>query len=115
MDRIVRYRKIVQEVLEQVANYGTRDDSAVETQVLFDTVRDHYQVCYVGWHDLKRTYGCPFHVDIKDGKIWIQQNNSDLALADEFVKRGIPKEDIVLAFYAPYRRKMTEFAVGEAA
>jgi hypothetical protein len=115
MGKVAQYRKIVQEVLERVANYGSHEDSPVETQILFDPIRDHYQICYVGWDGLKRTYGCPFHVDIKDGKLWIQQNNSHLALADEFVKRGIPKEDIVLAFYAPYRRKMTEFAVGEVA
>jgi len=25
---------------------------------------------------------------------------------------GVPKEDIVLAYHAPYKRKFTEFAVG---
>ena len=32
-------------------------------------------------------------------------------IANELLREGIPKEDIVLAFYDPETRKLTEFAV----
>jgi len=32
-------------------------------------------------------------------------------IAEEFVKFGVPKEDIVLGFHAPYKRKHTGYAV----
>jgi hypothetical protein len=57
-------------------------------------------------------YGCVLHLDIKNGKIWIQQNGTEIGIADELVKLGVPKEDIVLAFHEPLMRQYTGFAVG---
>ena len=50
-------------------------------------------------------------MDIKNDKIWIQHDGTEAVLADEFVKLGVPKEDIVLAFHSPYRRQFTGLAV----
>ncbi len=56
-------------------------------------------------------YGCPVHIDIKDEKIWIQNDNTKVGIANELVDRGIPKKDIVLGYQAPYLRHYTDFAV----
>ena len=34
-------------------------------------------------------------------------------MANELVDLGVPEEDIVLAFRAPYKRKLTEFGTGK--
>ncbi|MCP4697787.1 MAG: hypothetical protein GY862_13185 [Gammaproteobacteria bacterium] len=44
----------------------------VERQFVFDRERDHYQLWSVGWEGHKRYHGCVLHIDIKNGKIWIQ-------------------------------------------
>ncbi|HBB33754.1 MAG TPA: hypothetical protein DC064_18635, partial [Cyanobacteria bacterium UBA9273] len=36
----------------------------------------------------------------------------EIGVANELVEAGVPKEDIVLTFHAPYKRKYTELAVG---
>jgi XisI protein len=64
----------------------------------------------VGWEDGFRMYGCLIHVDIKDGKIWIQYDGTEYSVANELIDLGVPKQDIVLAYHAPYARKYTEFA-----
>jgi len=51
------------------------------------------------------------HIDIKNGKIWIQHDGTERGVANDLVEWGVPKEDIVLAFHAPYRRQYTGFAV----
>lgn len=51
-------------------------------------------------------------VDIKNGKIWVQHDGTEDAIADQFVARGVPKQDIVLAYHAPHVRQYTDFAVG---
>ncbi|MBE9104007.1 XisI protein [Nostoc cf. edaphicum LEGE 07299] len=33
-------------------------------------------------------------------------------MADQLVSEGVPKQDIVIAYHAPYVRQYTEFAVG---
>ena len=52
------------------------------------------------------------HIDIKNGKVWIQYNGTEVEIADELVKAGIPEEDIVIGFHSPYKRKFTKYAVG---
>ncbi|WP_442923105.1 element excision factor XisI family protein [Microcoleus sp. A006_D1] len=44
--------------------------------------------------------------------MWIERDRAKIGVANELVEAGVPKTDIVLAFYAPYRRPYTEFAVG---
>lgn len=111
MDKLTDYRVCIQQILQPYRNrshaYGD-----IETQVIEDTTHDHYQVYHVGWHNDRRVHGCILHIDIKDGKVWIQHNSTERRVAAELVTLGIPKNDIVLAFHAPYRRQFTEYAVG---
>jgi hypothetical protein len=53
-----------------------------------------------------------FHLDIIDGKIWIQYDGTDRPIAEELVRAGIPKEDIVLAEQPADVRPHTGFGVG---
>lgn len=51
-------------------------------------------------------------MDIINGKIWIQQNMTEIDLGEELVKRGVPKSEIVIGFFSPKMREYTEYAVG---
>ena len=110
MDKITEYRNIIQDLLTEIGSHKSHS-LEIETQLIFDTTRDHYQILKTGWRGYERTYGISIHIDIKDGKVWIEQNNTDLLIAEELVEKGIPKSDIVLAFHAPYKRKYTDYAV----
>ncbi len=105
----VEYRELVQTILSQ---HSRNDLDTTEVQLLFDTEREHYQVVHLGWEEQKRVDGCVIHVDIKDGKFWIQRDRTEAGIGNELVAAGVPKEDIVLAFKAPYVRRFTGFAVG---
>ena len=111
MEKIEQYRGYIQNLLIEYAQ-GSPSDEEVETQLIFDQERDHYQVVYTGWKNRHPMYGCVLHLDIKNGKIWIQQNGTEIGIADELVKLGVPKEDIVLAFHEPLMRQYIGFAVG---
>ncbi|MDY6783394.1 MAG: XisI protein [Cyanobacteriota bacterium] len=111
MEKLEWYRSCVQQVLEEYASLSP-DDGEVDTERIFDTQRDHYQIVYTGWKNRRRMYGCVLHLDIKDGKIWVQHDGTEIGMADELAKLGIPKEDIVLAFQEPLVRPYTGFAVG---
>ena len=62
---------------------------------IFDTERNHYQIVHVGWENKQRVYGCSMHIDIKDEKIWIQWNATEIDIANELVEMGVAKQDIV--------------------
>jgi hypothetical protein len=48
---------------------------------------------------------------IHDGRREGWKDGTEKGFAVERVEAGIPREDIVLAFYRPHRRKLTDFAV----
>ncbi|MEL7142411.1 MAG: XisI protein [Cyanobacteria bacterium J06643_4] len=110
MDRIEHYRKAIQSLPEQHSQFGTQDDD-VENELFFDNIRDHYQLMVVDWEDLDRIYHTVLHFDIKDGKIWLQQNTTDSDVGQELIDMGVPKEDIVLGLHPAYKRPYTGYGV----
>ncbi|WP_271252615.1 XisI protein [Pseudanabaena sp. Chao 1811] len=111
MDKLTLYRQHIQSILTHHCQLDPVGEG-METYTVFDMQGDHYQVISVGWENGFRMYGCLIHVDIKDGKIWIQYDGTEYSVANELIDRGVPKQDIVLAYHAPYARKYTEFALG---
>jgi hypothetical protein len=109
MDKLATYRKYIQQLIEQYATYGTPTDD-IEREMIIDTTHDHYQVMNVGWRGEHRIYGCVLHFDIKHGKIWIQQNGTEIDVAEELLQLGVARDDIVLGFQSPYKRAYTGFA-----
>ena len=106
----VNYSKIIQQILHK--HSGNDFANGTEIQLLFDTIRHHYQVLHIGWKEQKRVYGVIIHVDIIDDKIWIQRDGTEVGIANELLAVGIPKEKIVLAFKSPFKRQFTDFAIG---
>ena len=101
MEKVNHYRQILQEVLTEYSTdrSGYPQPVDVETQLLFDSQNDHYQVLRVGWRNRKQVFLVIFHFDIKNEKIWLQQNVTDYDIIGDLEARGIPKSDIVLAFH----------------
>jgi XisI protein len=64
----------------------------------------------IGWNKKERIYGGSIHLDIKNKKIWIQINNTELDIGQDLFERGIPKEDIVIGFQPPYLRQYSGYA-----
>ncbi|MCU0566676.1 MAG: XisI protein [Oculatellaceae cyanobacterium Prado106] len=110
MDKLAQYREFVQTLLTRYASDDHSDDQ-VEVQLILDANRDHYQWMNVGWQGFNRIYRCILHMDIKDGKIWIQQNLTDQNPAEELIRMGVPREDIVLGLQPPYKRPYTDYGV----
>jgi hypothetical protein len=109
MDTRDRYRRIVQDTLMDIARipYSHGD---IQCQPVFDTERDHYVLLVVGW-DKRRVHGCTVHLDVIDGKIWVQRDDTDFGVVEALEDAGVPKDHIVLAFHPPRIREETGYAV----
>lgn len=110
MDQVINHKESIQKLLHSYLQ-GCPADQNVETQVIADEKNGHFQIVNVGWEDEHRIYGCVLHLDVKGDKIWIQQNMTELPVAEELVALGVPKEQIVVGFHAPNKRRLTEFAL----
>jgi XisI protein len=111
MDKIDHYRKIILQILEKYEHIVPFNLPDAENQLICDLTRDRYLLMRVGFEDNRRVHYSVFHFDILNGKIWIQEDTTDIPVVQLFLDAGIPKEDIVLAFHAPFRRELSGFAV----
>lgn len=111
MDKLAQYRQFIQQILTEYGHYKP-SHGEVELELIVDAAHDHYQLLSVGWNKLERIHGTILHLDIRDGKIWVQYDGTEEGIANRLVEYGVPREDIVLAFHPPYKRPYTTFATG---
>lgn len=111
-----QYRQYIRQLLTDRAQRITQyqQEPEYEIQTLFDSEHDHYQLLHVGWRNNKRTFNCILHLDIKQGKIWIQHDGTEIGIANQLVELGVPKPDIILAFHEPEIRPFTDFGTGDS-
>jgi hypothetical protein len=109
MDNLEFYRQTIETALRKYAEipcvYGE-----IEQHLIIDSDRNHFMLFDVGWQQKQRVHGCITHVQIIDGKIWIQRDGLEDGVTDELVEAGIPKDKIVLGFQPPAVRPHTGYA-----
>jgi XisI protein len=112
MDRLEHYRQSIKKLLKQYADsINKRPEPGVDVELVFDTENDRYLLLDVGWQETKRIHHCIFHFDIKDGKIWVQENNTDIEVDEELGEMGISKKELVVGFHHPSMREYSDYAV----
>lgn len=111
MDRLEHYRKVIQALLAEYADLKSLNPN-IERELICDTKSDRYLIINLGWEGTRHIYGCIVHMEIRNEKIWIQHNITDVDFAEELVELGVPKSDIVLGFHSPFKRQFTEYAAG---
>lgn len=109
MDQLNRYRDLIESILTEYAAipyaYGN-----IANFTVFDRRNDRYFVMTQGWTQNGRVHHCLIHVDIIDGKFWIQYDGTEEGVAADLERAGVPKDHIVLGFRRPELRPYTEYA-----
>ena len=84
----------------------------LHNETVFDDENARYLIMSHGWMDGRRAHGCLIHVEIINGKIWIQRDGPVAGIADRELMEGRhPAEPrIVLGFWDPEARKLGDFA-----
>lgn len=114
MENINELREIIETVLTEKADFYRQindqktDENMVE--VVFDRERNKYVLFNIAWEKYERTHYAVAHLDIINGKIWIQKDATEEGIATDLENLGVPKDKIVLAFRSPTLRKYTEYA-----
>lgn len=111
MDTLTTYRPIIERILTDYAQIPYAHGN-IQLQVVFDREANHYLLMLVGHEGVRRVHGCLVHVDIREGKIWIQRDGTEHGIARDLIEAGVPKDHIVLAFRSPEMQQSAEFASG---
>lgn len=85
-------------------------ESTFEIVAVCDRERDRYVLLEAGWDGKERVHSLLADLEIRDGKVWVQADNTDRPFADALVRLGIPHRQIVLGFRSPERRAVSDFA-----
>jgi len=110
MGNVATYREIVIALIREYAQYEpARGEVKIET--VLDKDNDHYELIYSGWNGPYRIHGSVLHIDISEGKVWIEHDGTEEGIAERLVDAGIPREHIVLAFKHPDIRPHTNYAI----
>jgi XisI protein len=110
MDTLDTYRQGIEKVLRTYAQISYAHGE-IQTEVVLDRQADHYLVLAVGWDGARRIHGSIIHLDIINGKVWIQRDSTEHGIAEELVEAGIPRDQIVLGFRPADLRQYTAYAV----
>ena len=112
-EKVRQYEKIIISYLEELAEErNTALGGTYDCNVIADTKNHHYQLTRMGWHGRKYYFVVLLHFCIKpDGKVWIQQNNTEILVGGALEERGVEKMDIVVGFRPEYLREATGYAV----
>jgi hypothetical protein len=110
MDRLEKYRTLIKQLLTEEARVKPPDNT-IEPHLVFDDEHNSYQLMYIGWQGSWRMHGVVIHVRLQNGKIWIEEDGTEAGFASKLLAAGISKDEIVLAFHAPWERQYTDFAV----
>ena len=110
MDSLNNYRQLVKQLLTEYAEIPVFD-SGTKNKIIFDLENDRYMLINIGWFNEQRIHHCVIHIDIIDGQVWIQANNTDRLIAEELAAAGIPAKSIVLGLQPPDVRPYTAYGV----
>lgn len=110
MDRTPDLSKMIRQALQRHADFVGPIDGQ-EAVFALDDERGEYLLLYQGWEGVRRIHQVLLHLELKDGKVWIQRDGTEEGIADDLLQLGVPADRIVLAFHHPRKRQFTGFAV----
>ena len=110
MDKLNHFYNIIAPILKEYAALPYSCQNLKHKLVISDDKKD-YLLMTMGWENDVKIHGCLVHLEIIIDKIWIHRDGLEDGIANDLVRAGIPKNEIVLAFHPLEVRHFTEFAV----
>jgi hypothetical protein len=111
MEKINNFQQAITETLAEYKAHYRQTSQNLRHETLADDKNHHYQFLWTGWKGDNHIFKVVFHIDILDNKIWIQQDSTEVGIANILVEKGISKQDIVLGYFTAAHRRLTDFAV----
>lgn len=109
-DKLKTYEDIIVSTLNEYAGMFNQQHDGLEAKVIVDKEGQHYQLLNSGWWKGDYQFYIIFHFDIKNGKVWVQENRTDVLIAQELTEKGVSRNDIVLGLQLPELRAESGYA-----
>lgn len=110
MDTLIKLDQAIESVLQQTADTLSGHENG-NSQIIIDADRKNFVLIMLGWEGHRRIHDCLVHIQMIDDKIWIQHDGIEDSITENLEAAGIPKNQIVLAFYPEHVRVHTGYAI----
>ena len=104
MDQITQYQRFLEDICQKLSDRVPVNKPQLSYQTILDEKRLHFILILTGWHQEEYYHKWIFHVQIKEGKIWILEDMTDPGVKVLLMEKGVPESDIVLAFIPEIER-----------
>ena len=104
MDTCATYRTVVKDVISHYAKLRP-SHGQIRLDTVFDEQQDHYALMQVGWDRGVRVRGNLIYVTLQNDKIFVEYDGIERGIIEEFIKRGVAKDKIVLPSLLPSSEK----------
>ena len=91
---------LLENILGECAKFYAFPDR-FRTLTIFDRLNGQFLLMDEGWDGFKHIHRVWLHVELRDGKFWIQKDGTEDGIAVDLMNAGIPKERIVLPSSTP--------------
>jgi hypothetical protein len=93
MDKVSRYRQIIQQVLEDYAKRMSQG-SQVKLLPICDTVHDQYLLVSLGRQNGRREHAIVFHVQLCQGQFLLEDDRTEEGIGNLLADSGVDPQDI---------------------
>jgi hypothetical protein len=102
MDTVKSYQAVIKQVISEYAKLRPSHGN-IDLEPIFDDVNHRYALMQFGWDRERRVRGNLIYLSIKNGKVLIEYDGIESGITQELVQKGIPEQDIVLAFLPEFQ------------
>lgn len=97
MDKVDKYRQIIQQVIEGAAAALSQGNQVTILPVC-DPVHDQYLLISLGRQNNRREHDIVFHAQLRGGKFLIEDDRTEEGIGNLLLKAGVEDYDIELAW-----------------
>ena len=101
MEKLKKYQKAVLQFLNYYAGIKSPFMPDVESKVISDVKNNQFLMQRIGWYEDRHVNYTVFHFEIRNNKVWVHENRTDLNIDAELVDAGIDPKDIVSGLDSP--------------
>ena len=98
MDKVNRYRQILQKVMEETAAMLSEGNEVAILPVC-DSIHDQYLMISLGWHKIgRREHAIVFHAQLRGDRVLIETDRVEESATSYLIEAGIDRNDIEFAW-----------------
>jgi hypothetical protein len=73
----------------------------VSNRIIIDINENVFVLIVMGWHDKDYIHNLIFHIELKEGVIYIYEDRTDTGIVSELIDEGVSSPDIVMTYLEP--------------